>query len=50
LQAGVVKSCTVRLNNENFCIRDGGEWINCPHGSNVTDLVREVEKLSSLKL
>ncbi|CCC13279.1 unnamed protein product [Sordaria macrospora k-hell] len=43
--AGVTKSCTVRLDNEIFCIRDGGQWSDCPHGSSVNDLVLAVEKL-----
>lgn len=45
--AGVTKSCTVRLNEEIYCIRDGGEWKDCPHGSSVNDLVLAVEKLYS---
>lgn len=44
-EAGVKKSCTVRLNNEIYCIRDGGQWKDCPHGPGVNDLVIEVEKL-----
>ncbi|EFQ32070.1 uncharacterized protein GLRG_07214 [Colletotrichum graminicola M1.001] len=43
--AGVTKSCTVRLNEEIYCIRDGGEWKDCPHGSGVNDLVIAIEKL-----
>ncbi|KAK1838624.1 gamma interferon inducible lysosomal thiol reductase [Colletotrichum chrysophilum] len=43
--AGVTKSCTVRLDNEIYCIRDGGEWKDCPHGSGVNDLVIAIEKL-----
>ncbi|KAI1774095.1 hypothetical protein F4818DRAFT_93046 [Hypoxylon cercidicola] len=43
--AGVTKSCTVRLNNEVYCIRDGGEWTDCPSGPAVNDLVIAVEKL-----
>lgn len=46
-QAGVTKSCTVRLNNEIYCIRDGGEWKNCPNGPEVNDLVIEILKLYS---
>ena len=41
----VTKSCTVRLNNEVRCIRDGGRWYDCPGGSNVTDLVKDVKDL-----
>ena len=45
LQAGVTKSCTVRLNNEIYCIRDGGRWTDCPKGPGVNDMVLAVEKL-----
>ncbi|RMD42714.1 hypothetical protein DV735_g2432, partial [Chaetothyriales sp. CBS 134920] len=41
----VTKSCTVRLNNEIRCIHDGGKWYDCPGGSSVEDLVRDVEAL-----
>jgi hypothetical protein len=44
-QANVTKSCTVRLNEEIYCIRDDGEWKDCPHGPGVNDLVIAVEKL-----
>lgn len=44
-QAGVTKSCTVRLNDEIYCIRDGGKWSDCPSGPGVNDLVIAVEKL-----
>jgi hypothetical protein len=43
--AGVTKSCTVRLNKEIYCIRDGGEWKDCPNGPGVNDLILAVEKL-----
>ncbi|KAI9799808.1 MAG: hypothetical protein M1825_004368 [Sarcosagium campestre] len=43
--ANVTYSCTVRLNEEIRCIRDGGAWKNCEGGSNVDDLVRDVEQL-----
>merc|ERR1712000_771120 len=43
--AGVTKSCTIRLDNEIYCIRDGGEWTDCPHGAGVNDLILAVEKL-----
>ncbi|GKT93329.1 gamma interferon inducible lysosomal thiol reductase [Colletotrichum tofieldiae] len=43
--AGVTKSCTVRLNEEFYCIRDDGQWKDCPHGSGVNDLVIAIEKL-----
>ncbi|KAF4126800.1 Gamma interferon inducible lysosomal thiol reductase (GILT) [Geosmithia morbida] len=44
-EANVTKSCTVRLDNEIYCIRDGGEWSDCPHGSGVNDLIIAIEKL-----
>ncbi|CAK7237853.1 hypothetical protein SBRCBS47491_010175 [Sporothrix bragantina] len=43
---GVTKSCTVRVDNEVYCIRDNGEWTNCPAGPGVHDLIIKVEKLS----
>lgn len=45
--AGVKKSCTVRLNDQIRCIRDGGEWSDCPGGSSVEDLVRDIQNLDS---
>jgi hypothetical protein len=44
-QAGVTTSCTVRLDEEIYCVRDGGEWKDCPNGAGVNDLVIKVEKL-----
>jgi len=41
----VTKSCTVRLDGEIRCIRDGGEWYDCAGGSSVNDLVRDVREL-----
>lgn len=41
-EAGVTKSCTVRLNNEVRCIRDGGEWSDCEGGSTPEDLVKDI--------
>ena len=45
LQAGVTKSCTVRVNEEIYCIRYGGKWEDCPNGPGVNDLVIAIEKL-----
>jgi hypothetical protein len=42
---GVTTSCTLRLNNEVYCVRDGGEWTDCPHGADVNDLIIAIEKL-----
>lgn len=44
-EAGVTKSCTVRLNEKIWCIRDGGEWTECPDGSSPEDLVNSIGKL-----
>ena len=43
--AGVKKSCTVRVNDRIWCVRDGGVWKDCPGGSGVGSLVKEVERL-----
>lgn len=43
-EAGVVKSCTVRVAGEKWCIRDGGEWKDCDGGTEPKDLVAEVKK------
>ncbi|KAM0275951.1 hypothetical protein ACHAQH_007252 [Verticillium albo-atrum] len=42
--AGVTLSCTVRLDDEVYCIRDGAEWTQCPTGAGVNDLVIAIEK------
>ena len=47
-EAGVTKSCTVRLNGEIRCIRDGGEWKECDGGSNAEDLVADILEQSRL--
>jgi hypothetical protein len=43
--AGVRYSCTVRLDDEVRCIRDGGAWSNCDGGSEVADLVADIDDL-----
>lgn len=42
---GVTKSCTIRLDNEIRCIRDGGQWSDCKGGSEVKDLVADIKAL-----
>jgi hypothetical protein len=42
-------SCTVRLNEQERCVRDGGEWKDCENGSSVKSLVDDIEKLWSKK-
>lgn len=44
-KAGVKKSCTVRVGGEQWCIRDGAKWKECNGGHEVSDLVKEVERL-----
>ncbi|RCI09545.1 hypothetical protein L249_4102 [Ophiocordyceps polyrhachis-furcata BCC 54312] len=46
--ANVTISCTIRLNDEIYCIRDGGKWIQCPNGPGVSDLVAAIEKLHGI--
>lgn len=41
----VTKSCTVRLAGKVRCIRDGGEWYDCPGGSSVQELVGDINDL-----
>ncbi|KAK5199776.1 hypothetical protein LTR99_004571 [Exophiala xenobiotica] len=43
----VTRSCTVRLAGQVRCVRDGGEWYDCPGGSSVQDLVGDVDELYS---
>lgn len=43
--ANVTISCTIRLNNEIYCIRDDDQWKDCPNGPGVNDLVLAIEKL-----
>lgn len=43
--AGVTKSCTVRLDEKVYCVRDANKWTECPSGPGVNDLVIAVEKL-----
>ena len=47
--AGVVYSCTVRLEEQIRCVRDGGQWKDCPGGSKVSDLVAEIKQLHQKK-
>ena len=46
-EAGVSKSCTVRLNGKVRCIRDDGEWKECEGGHTAKDLVADVLELSA---
>ncbi|KAJ3194256.1 hypothetical protein HK101_003142 [Irineochytrium annulatum] len=39
---GVKKSCTIFINDEQRCIRDGGKWYDCPGGSSTEDFVKSI--------
>jgi hypothetical protein len=43
--AGVTTSCTVRVNNKAWCVRDDGKWKHCSDGSTAKDLVGAIERL-----
>ena len=43
-KAGVKKSCTVRVDGKEWCVRDGGQWKDCDGGHKVDDLVKEVQR------
>ena len=45
-QANVTKSCTVRLNENVRCIRDGGKWKECDAGETPEDLIRDIDDAS----
>jgi Gamma interferon inducible lysosomal thiol reductase (GILT) len=42
---GVRISCTVRLEGNVRCVRDGGVWKNCEEGHSVESLVEDIEEL-----
>ena len=48
--ANATRSCTVRLDNEIRCIRDGGEWKDCPGGSKPGDLIKEIMRVPAISL
>lgn len=41
--AGVVKSCTVRLDGKFYCVRDDAQWVDCPQGPAVGTLVKAIK-------
>ena len=43
-KAGVTRSCTVRLDDEIWCVRDGAQWKDCAKGPEVNNLVLAVKK------
>ncbi|KAK0661947.1 hypothetical protein DIS24_g2231 [Lasiodiplodia hormozganensis] len=44
-EANVTKSCTIRLDEKVRCIRDNGEWTDCPAGSDRDSLMRDINDL-----
>lgn len=41
-EKNVTKSCTIRVDDKEWCIRDGGKWTDCENGYEVKDLVDEI--------
>lgn len=39
----ITKSATIQLDGKTICIRDGGEWQDCPGGHETNDFLREIE-------
>lgn len=48
-EAGVTKSCTVRLDGNIRCIRDGGQWKDCDGGHSPEDLIADIRQLTTLE-
>lgn len=49
-EAGIKKSCTIRVRDKIWCIRDGGEWKDCSNGSSVNALVTEILNTPEVKI
>lgn len=47
-EAGVSKSCTVRLNGKVRCVRDDGKWTDCVGGHTAHDLVSDILEESKM--
>lgn len=43
-------SCTVRVDNEKWCVRDSGTWKGCEDGSKPKDLVEHIEKIHQSRM
>lgn len=43
MDVGAKISCTLRLEGETRCVRDGGEWKDCKNGSSVDSFVKDIE-------
>lgn len=41
---GAEVSCTVRVDEEKWCVRDSETWKDCEDGSKPEDLVKHIEK------
>lgn len=41
---GIIKSATIQLEGKTTCVRDGGEWKECPGGHETRDFVRQIEE------
>jgi len=40
---GIRKSCTIVINGERVCVRDGGVWKQCENGHEVRDFIHQIE-------
>lgn len=45
---GVDTSCTIRVNEENWCVRDGGKWVQCGRKSSNARITTLVQHISAL--
>ena len=43
--AGIERSCTVRVDGKQWCVRDEARWKNCDQGHKPKDLIAEIERL-----
>ena len=43
--AAVTRSCTVRLDGKQWCVRDGGKWKDCNEGNEPKDLIAAVREI-----
>lgn len=44
-RVGAEVSCTVRVDEEKWCVRDSETWKDCEDGSKPKDLVNHIEKI-----
>lgn len=47
---GAEVSCTVRVDEEKWCVRDSETWKDCEDGSKPKDLVKHIEKIHQSRM